>query len=51
VPIILTPLIWLAAMTLVVAACQVAARADALQPSSSLGEEALDERVLEQHQA
>jgi hypothetical protein len=39
-------------MTFVVAACQVAARADALQPSSSLGEEVLDERaVLDQPQA
>jgi hypothetical protein len=52
VPIILIPLIWLAATTLVVAACQVAARGDACQPSSTVGEEALDERaVLDQCRA
>jgi hypothetical protein len=49
VPIILIPLIWLAATTFVVAACQVAARADACLPSSSSGEEVPDQRVLDQH--
>ena len=51
VPIILIPLIWLAATTVVVAACQVAARADHCPASSSLGEEELDQRVLDRHQA
>jgi hypothetical protein len=51
VPIILIPLIWLAAMTFVVAACQVAARADGCQPSPTLGEKAPDERAaVDQHQ-
>jgi hypothetical protein len=50
-PIILIPLIWLAATTLVVAACQVAARGERCR-ASTLGEEALDERgALDQHQA
>ena len=52
VPIILIPLIWLAAATLVVAACQVAARADACSASYALGEEAPNERgAVDQHRA
>jgi hypothetical protein len=51
VQIILIPLIWLAAMTLVVAACQVAARADGCRPSPTPGEAEPEERaVLDQHQ-
>ena len=51
VPIILIPLIWLAATTLVVAACQVAARGEGCR-ASTLGEEALDERAaLDQQEA
>jgi hypothetical protein len=52
VPIILIPLIWLAAMTLVVAACQVAANGDACESSCSQCEHLSDERApLDQHQA
>ena len=51
VPIILIPLIWLAATTLIVAACQVAARADTGLPPSSAGDRAPDERALDQRQA
>jgi hypothetical protein len=43
VSIALIPLIWLAVATLVVAACQVAAGADACQPVSTVRQEMLDE--------
>jgi hypothetical protein len=43
VPIILIPLIWLAVTTFVVAACQVAARADAYQPLSTLAQDLRDQ--------
>jgi hypothetical protein len=48
----LIPLIWLAVTTLVVAACQVAARGDASQPSSTLAQDVLDQpAVLDQRHA
>jgi hypothetical protein len=52
VPIILIPLIWLAVTTLVVTACQVAAGADAGQPSSTLAQDLLEQTaVLDQRYA